>query len=234
MNIKKMALGNAVVLFWGELRGTQLSPRKKERLMNRFKEEFDRIGDYSLASQSVLSRMLPELAFGNEDEEESFKSRWQAMNKANTVVHFEDIDTREYIDLKNEIRNLVLNEGQDPEDVARELSHEYGFSYNDILSVAMHIGNPDMGYRTRTKEITKGAFKDWLFGPIFGTPPDPLTSFIRQSFLEGDSESRIISYLEDDAKKYYNTTDLSDKVKDVIRMHVVDMKVKLRAENKLQ
>ena len=225
-----MALGNAVVLFWGELRGTQLSPRKKERLMNRFKSEFERIGDYSLASQSVLSRMLPELAFGNDDEEESFKSRWQAMNKANTVVHFEDIDTREYVDLKNEIRNLVLNEGQDPEDVARELSQEYGFSYNDILSVAMHIGNPDMGYRTRTKHIEKGVFAN-LFNPT-GAAISTLSNFIDQSILEGDSEDRVLSYLEDNARNYFKR-DLTPKETDIIRMHVINSKVRLREQGKL-
>lgn len=226
-----MALGNAVVLFWGELRGTQLSPRKKERLMNRFKEEFDRIGDYSLASQSVLSRMLPELAFGNDDEEESFKSRWQAMNKANTVVHFEDIDTREYVDLKNEIRNLVLNEGQDPEDVARELSQEYGFSYNDILSVAMHIGNPDMGYRTRTKEITKGVFTDWFFGRTSDALSN-LKSLIDKELLQGTNEVTLLNALLLDASNHFGRP-LSQKEIDIVRMNVINEKVKLREHGQL-
>ena len=221
MMIKKMSTTTALVRFRSEIGDLRINQKKRLRLLERFKEAWERSLDYDLASQSALSRMIPEFAI-NDDEEKSFKSSWLALNKAERPILLDETDSFERSELRDQLKEMILIQGLSPSHVAKEISQEYDLEYESLLKEAVKISQPQ----------TRKGIKDFLNGFLGSSEVSKLRNYIDKELLSGTQENVIVNSLILDAQRYFNRK-LSEKELDIILFNIKGEKVRLREAGKL-
>lgn len=74
--IKKMSTGVALIQFRNQLGGLKLDSEQRKVLMEQFRSQYERIGDFDLASMEVFDDLIPKLSRGRR-EKKQFTAWWE-------------------------------------------------------------------------------------------------------------------------------------------------------------
>jgi len=139
MEINKQSLIAALFNFRQELKDFNIPQDKMINFMQKFKDAYERSGDYDLALSEVFDDVMRYVNRYQQPYSKSyFRSFWTSKNGGRKrTVHFSDLDKDTYLSILDQLREAIREgnkQGKTEEEIASEFAREYNLFFNDVFN----------------------------------------------------------------------------------------------------